>query len=528
MSSILLPALEMAAPTLEWRALAPVLLVFAAACLGILLDAVLPRAYRFLAQMTLVFASVALSFGFLVMNWRAMRQGRLAMGSIMLDGPTYFMWASLLVFGTLAFMIFSERQLNGGASAFAASAASVPGSLEEADASAARREHTEVFPLGLFALGGMMVFLASADLIVMFVALEVFSLPLYLLSGMARRRRLLSQEAALKYFLLGAFSSGFFLFGVAMLYVFSGSFDLHAIHEAVAGNAFSSSNGLLYVGLGFLAIGLLFKVGVVPFHSWTPDVYMGAPTPVTAFMAICTKLAAVGALLRVFYVALDGERWNWQPLFAVLSVITMVVGIIGALTQTDVKRLLAYSSIAHAGFLMTAVVGATQVVPAGQGTSASAIMFYLAAYGFATIGAFGLVTLVRNAAGEDNTIASWAGLARKSPWVAGLMSLFMLSFAGIPLTAGFIGKWAVFTAAWRGGYGWLVVVAVLASLVAVYLYLRLIVVMFAGEPAKGTYVGNASGWTWIPVAIGAVATLWLGIIPDQVMQLATFAGGFLR
>ncbi len=526
MSLYLLPILEMAAPTLEWRALAPVLLVFAAACLGILLEAVLPQAYRFLAQMTLVIASVVLALGFLVINWRGQYGGHLAMGSIMLDGPTYFMWASLLVFGALAFMVFSERQLNGGATTFAASAASVPGSLDEADASAARREHTEVFPLGLFALGGMMVFLASSDLIVMFVALEVFSLPLYLLSGMARRRRLLSQEAALKYFLLGAFSSGFFLFGIAMLFVFSGSFDLRAIHEAVSGNA--GSNGLVFIGLAFLAIGLLFKVGVVPFHSWTPDVYMGAPTPVTGFMAICTKLAAVGATMRVFYVALDGERWNWQPLFAVLAVLTMVVGIIGALTQTDIKRLLAYSSIAHAGFILVAIVGATQVVPAGQGTSASAIMFYLAAYGFATIGAFALVTMVRNAAGEENSIAGWSGLASKSPWVAGLFSLFMLSFAGIPLTGGFIGKWAVFTAAWRGGYWWLVVVAVLASLVAVYFYLRVVVVMFGGQAAKGVYVGNASAWTWIPVIVGAVGTLWLGLLPDSVMQLASFAGGFLR
>ncbi|MDO5533243.1 MAG: NADH-quinone oxidoreductase subunit NuoN [Propionibacteriaceae bacterium] len=527
MSTHVLPVLEMAAPTLEWRALAPVLLVFAAACIGILLEAVLPRAYRFLAQMTLVFASVLLSLGFLVINWRGDYGGRLAMGSIMLDGPTYFMWAALLIFGTLAFMVFSERQLNGGASTFAASAASVPGSVDETDASAARREHTEIFPLGLFALGGMMVFASSSDLIVMFVALEVFSLPLYLLSGMARRRRLLSQEAALKYFLLGAFSSAFFLFGVAMLYVFSGTFDLNGIHAAIAANA-QSSNGLVYIGLGFLAIGLLFKVGVVPFHSWTPDVYMGAPTPVTGFMAICTKLAAVGALLRVFYVALDGERWSWQPLFAILAVLTMVVGIVGALTQSDIKRLLAYSSIAHAGFLLTAVVGATQVVPAGQGTSASAIMFYLAAYGFATIGAFAIVTMVRNAAGEENNIEGWSGLAAKSPWVAGLFGLFMLSFAGIPLTGGFIGKWAVFTAAWRGGYWWLVVVAVLASLVAVYFYLRVIVVMFGGKPAKGVYVGNASAWTWIPIAIGAVATVWLGLVPDQVMQLATFAGGFLR
>ncbi|MFP5417242.1 MAG: NADH-quinone oxidoreductase subunit NuoN [Actinomycetes bacterium] len=526
MTSVLLPVMQMPAPTLEWRALAPVLLVFVAACVGILLEAVLPRAYRFVAQMTLVLASALLALGFLVINWRGAYSGRLAMGSIMLDGPTYFMWAALLVFGTLALMVFAERQLNGGATAFAASAASTPGSLDEAEASAARHEHTEVFPLVLFALTGMMVFLASADLIVMFVALEVLSLPLYLLSGMARRRRLLSQEAALKYFLLGAFSSAFFLFGVALLFVATGSFDLRSIHEALG--AGGVGQGLVVAGLALLAIGLLFKIGVVPFHSWTPDVYMGAPTPVTGFMAICTKLAAVGATMRVFYVALDGERWTWQPLFAVLAVATMVVGVVGALTQTDIKRLLAYSSIAHAGFLLTALVGASQVVPAGQATSAASIMFYLAAYGFATIGAFALVTLVRNPAGEENGLAGWSGLATKNPVVAGLMALFMLSFAGIPLTGGFIGKWAVFTSAWRGGFWWLVVVAVLASLVAAFFYLRVIVVMFGGDPVKGTFVGRATAWTWIPVAVGAVATVWLGVVPDQVMQLASFAGGFLR
>ena len=171
-------------------------------------------------------------------------------------------------------------------------------------------------------------------------------------------------------------------------------------------------------------------------------------------------------------------------------------------------------------FILVAIVGATQVVPAGQGTSASAIMFYLAAYGFATVGAFAIVTMVRNAAGEENTIAGWSGLAAKNPWVAGLFSLFMLSFAGIPLTGGFIGKWAVFTAAWRGGYWWLVVVAVLASLVAVYFYLRVIVVMFGGTAAKGVYVGNASAWTWIPVVIGAVATVWLGHDPQFDVAVA--------
>ncbi|MFV0451517.1 MAG: NADH-quinone oxidoreductase subunit NuoN [Propioniciclava sp.] len=523
---MIMPILEIAAPVLEWRALAPVLLLLLAGCLGILLEAVLPQRARLGAQLTVSFTTLVLAFVSLVLNWRAGIGGSQAEGAIMLDGPSYFGWGSLIVFGTLSLMLFAERQVNGGSSSFAPSAAAVPGSLDERESAQAGREHTEVFPLGLFAIAGMMVFASSTDLITMFVALEVFSLPLYLLSAMARRRRLLSQESALKYFLLGAFSSAFFLFGIALLYVFSGSLNLAGIHGAVTGAVYGQ--GLLIAGLALLSIGLLFKIGVVPFASWTPDVYMGAPTPVTGFMAICTKLAAVGGTLRIFYVALDGERWTWQPLFAILAALTMVVGIVMALTQTDIKRLLAYSSIAHAGFIMTAVVGASQIVPVGQATSATSIMFYLTAYGFATIGAFAVVTMVRNAAGEENTIAGWSGLARKNPLVASLFALFMLSFAGIPLTGGFIGKWAVFSAAWRGGYWWLVVVAALASLVGVWFYLRVIVVMFAGEQAKGVVVARASAWTWIPLSIGAAATLWLGLLPNQTMQLATFAGTFLR
>lgn len=518
--------LEIPAPVIEYKLLAPVLLTFAAAVLGVLGEAVVPRRFRHPAQIGLAFAGLVLAIGYLVVNWRGGRTGILAMGSVTLDGPAYFTWAALLVFGLLALLVFSEQRVNGGATAFAAAASSVPGSVDEAQAANARLEHTEVYPLALFAITGMMVFAASNDLITMFVALEVFSLPLYLMSGMARRRRLLSQEAALKYFLLGAFSSGFFLFGVALLYAYSGSFELRALDAAVTSPVMGQ--GLLFAGLGFVAIGLLFKVGVVPFHSWTPDVYMGAPTPVTGFMAICTKLAAVAATLRVFYVGLGGERWSWQPLFATLAVLTMVVGVVVALTQTDIKRLLAYSSIAHAGFIMTAVVGANQVVPAGQSTSTAAILFYLAAYGFATIGAFAIVTMVRNAAGEENSIAGWSGLARKNPWLAGIFSLFLLSFAGIPLTGGFIGKWAVFASAWRGGYWWLVIVAVVMSLVAAYFYLRVIAVMFVGESARATFVGSASAFTWVPVVVGAIATLWLGLFPDQLMHLASLGGVFLR
>jgi NADH-quinone oxidoreductase subunit N len=214
-----------------------------------------------------------------------------------------------------------------------------------------------VYPLTMFAVAGMLLFPAANDLLTMFVALEVLSLPLYLLCGLARRRRLLSQEAAMKYFLLGAFSSAFFLFGVAMLYGFSGSVGLGAIAAAASSNVTSST--LLYAGIALLGIGLLFKIGAVPFQAWKPDVYQGAPTPVTALMASCTVVAAFGALLRIFYVAFGQLTWTWRPALWVVAILTMVVGAIIAITQTDVKRLLAYSSIAHAGFILTGVVAAS-------------------------------------------------------------------------------------------------------------------------------------------------------------------------
>ena len=366
----------MTAPVIELRALAPVLIVFAGACLGVLVDAIFLtkwRHWRDEIQIALVIGSTVAAFIYVVLNWRQGLGGQLAMGSIMLDGPTAVAWCTLLVFGLLSLLVFRETRVSGGVAVFASAASAVPGSLDEEEADRYRLQQTEVFPLALFALTGMMVFVAANDLLTLFVALEVISLPLYLLVGMARRRRLLSQEASLKYFLLGALSSAIFLFGIAMLYAFAGSFMYSEIATAVGGAP--NGRGLLYIGLILLGVGLLFKIGVVPFHNWTPDVYVGAPTPVTGFMAICTKLAAIMATLRVFYVALGAERWTWQPVFAVLAVMTMLVGGIAALTQRDVKRLLAYSSIAHAGFLLTAVVGASQDGRVGQPTSVAAILF---------------------------------------------------------------------------------------------------------------------------------------------------------
>lgn len=513
-------------PTFEWLELTPLLIVLAGAMLGVLIEALLPRQWRYRSQVALLVITVLAAVVMLVLNWQWGSTGMLAMGSISLDGPTYIAWGSLLVFGLLGILVFAERQLDNGATVFAASASSVPGSPLEAEATQARLEHTEVFPLALFSLSGMMVFASANDLVTLFIALEVMSLPLYVLSSMARRRRLLSQEAGLKYFLLGAFSSAFFLFGMALLYGYAGSFDLGAINDAIASPVYG--RGLLFVGMGMLAVGLLFKIGVVPFHAWIPDVYTGAPTPVTGFMAICTKLAAVVGGVRVFYVALGAERWSWQPLLATLALITMAVGAILALTQTDVKRMLAYSSVAHAGFLLTAVVGALATVPGGQVNSVGSIMFYLIAYGFAVISAFAIVTMVRNAAGEANSLSDWSGLGRSHPALAGIFAFLMLSFAGIPLTGGFIGKWAVFAAAWRGGYWWLVLAAIAFSLVAAYFYIRVIVVMFFGEPNRQVTVGRASGMTWVPVVVGAVATVYLGLFPGQLLDLLAGAEVFWR
>ncbi len=515
------------APTFEWLQLAPILTVLLAACIGIGIEAAVPRRWRFVSQVLLFELAIGVAFVLLVMSWLAPKDslGLMAMDSISLDGPSYLMWGSLLVFGLLSMLVFAERDLNDGASSFAASAASVPGSAAETEATQARHEHSEVFPLALFSLTGMMVFVAANDLLTAFVALEVMSLPLYLLSGMARRRRLLSQEAALKYFLLGALSSAFFLFGMALTYGFTGSFDYGRISDAIADPVYG--RGLLYTGMAFLAIGLLFKIGAVPFHNWVPDVYVGAPTPVTGFMAICTKLAAVGATVRIFYVGFGGERWAWQPLVAVVAVVTMAIGVVVALTQSDMKRLLAYSSISHAGFILVAVVGATAGVT-GQMNSFGSILFYLVAYGFATVAAFAIITMVRNQSGEVHEISGWAGLGRKSPLLAGIFAVLMLSFAGIPLTGGFIGKWAVFSAAWRGGYAWLVLAAVAFSLVAAYVYLRVIVLMFFAEPADGVVVGRASGMTWVPVALGALASAYLGLFPGPLLDLVTSASTFLR
>jgi NADH-quinone oxidoreductase subunit N len=530
-----LPPLD--APHIEYSLLAPLFIISGVAVVGVVVEAVWPRATRFTAQAILAVAGVIAAFVDTVWVYQhldkvdnpELARGVIgAEGALSIDGPGVFTWGILLVFALMSMLLFAERRLEGGLSAFTGRAADAPGSAGEAEAISKRIEHTEVFPLAMFSLVGMMLFATSNDLLTMFVALEVLSLPLYLLCGIARRRRLLSQEAALKYFLLGAFSSVFFLYGIALTYGFAGSFRLSDIDVAVSTR--TGGTNMLLAAIALMIVGLLFKIGAVPFHTWTPDVYQGAPTAVTAFMAAGTKAAAFLAMLRVLFVAFGGSSWDWRPTVIGVAVITMFLGAVVSISQTDVKRMLAYSSIAHAGFLLVGLVGVYGGVAGEERiTSVSSILFYLAVYGVASIGAFAVVTLVRDSGGETTHLSRWAGLGKTSPLLAGSFALFMLSFAGIPLTGGFIGKWSVFTAAWSGGVWPLVVMGVLVSALAAYFYVRVIVLMFFTDPVgDGPTVAVPSALTTVVIAFAVVATVGLGILPGPLLDLAQHAGAFVR
>ncbi|MEW2350766.1 MULTISPECIES: NADH-quinone oxidoreductase subunit NuoN [unclassified Streptomyces] len=534
------PIDKISTPHIEYAQISPVLVVLGAAILGILVEAFVPRRARRTTQLLLSVLALAGAFAAVVVlaaqGYGTTKAHIAAMGALAVDGPALFLQGTILLVGLVAVFTFAEHKLDPEThgkpvDSFAAQPAAVPGSESEQAAVKAGFTTTEVFPLSLFALAGMLVFPAANDLLTLFVALEVLSLPLYLLCALARRKRLLSQEAAVKYFLLGAFSSAFLLFGIALVYGYAGSMSYGVIARVVEGDLTSinpaladtmGNDALLLIGGALIVMGLLFKVGAVPFHMWTPDVYQGAPTPVTGFMAAATKVAAFGALLRLLYVVLPGLRWDWRPVMWGVAIVTMLGGAIIAITQTDIKRLLAYSSIAHAGFILAGVIATN---PDGV----SSVLFYLGGYSFVTIGAFAVVTLVRDAGGEATHLSKWAGLGRRSPLVAAVFGIFLLAFAGIPLTSGFAGKFAVFKAAAEGGAIPLVIVGVLSSAIAAFFYIRVIVLMFFSEPkADGPAVAVPSVLTTTAIALGVVVTVVLGVAPQYFLDLAGSAGVFVR
>jgi NADH-quinone oxidoreductase subunit N len=510
-------------PHLNYKALMPILILLGAAIVGVLIEAFVPRRLRQGVQLATGFGALVAAFIFVILNARgfsATNRGTItADGAVAVDGPALFLQGALILLGAVALLLVAERSVERGG-AFVASAAVTAGT--EMDRAQARREPsaTDVYPLMIFSLGGMLLFVSANDLLTMFVALEVFSLPLYLLCALARKRRLLSQEAAMKYFLLGAFASAFFLFGIALIYGFAGVVGFSGIHDASLTS--SNSPALLFGGFALIAIGLLFKAAAVPFHVWTPDVYQGAPTPITGFMAACTKTAAFGALLRVAYVAFGGVSWEFKIVLGVIAVLTMLVGSVLAVTQTEIKRLLAYSSIANAGYVLVGVLALNR-----DGLSSS--MFYLVAYGFTIIAAFGVVTMVRDADGEATHLSRWAGLGRRSPLYAAVFTFLMLAFAGIPLTSGFTAKFAVFAAAIGGGQTWLVIAGVITSMILAFPYLRVVVLMYLSEPGEQTPTISIPGaLTSAALAVGVLATLVLGLVPTPVLDLANHAAQFLR
>ena len=388
----------------------------------------------------------------------------------------------------------------------------------------------EYYPLLLFAATGMTLLASSNDLIMLFIAVEILSLALYVMSGLAKRD-LNSQESALKYFLLGAFSSALLLYGIALAYGVTGSTNIPEMGAALA--ALSTPDGIMIAALLLLLVGFAFKTGMVPFHFWTPDVYQGAPTPVTGFMAAATKAAAFAAFIRVFVGALAPLQWVWTPVVIGMAVITMLGGAVLAVVQTDVKRMLAYSAIAHAGYVAIGLVSipAEGIDGAGGGgrEAVGAMLLYLLIYAVMSVGSFGVVALFERRARRSMRLQDLRGLGRRYPTPSLMLGLFLISLAGIPGTAGFVAKFAVFRSGIEAGQVGLVTVGVVSSVIAAFFYLRIIASMFVEEESEASLAlpelrvstaGSAG------VAIAAAGVVVLGILPGTLVGIAQQAGTF--
>ena len=385
----------------------------------------------------------------------------------------------------------------------------------------------EYFTLILMTVVGMMFLAKSGNLITAFISLEIFSISLYILCGFSAKHGTgmeqpgdakdlpwecqASQESTVKYLLIGAFGSAILVYGMALMYAGTGTTEIRLIGKLIHENPYSQ-NILVFVGMALMFSGLAFKVSLVPFHSWTPDVYQGAPTPITGFMSVATKAAAFALIARIFFIALPDLQEIWMPFLFGISVLTMLVGNIAAIFQNDVKRMLAYSGIAHAGYLLIGIVANSQ-------DGVASILFYLAVYLFMNVGAFAVAFVMEGEGRESNSIYRFKGLAKRKPLLAAAMSLFMLSLAGFPPTAGFFGKLFVFVAAVKEGYILITVLAVIASMIAVYFYLRVIVMMYFHEGESDEAIDLNRGMAAV-VVVSSVAIISIGIFPSKLMQLA--------
>jgi NADH-quinone oxidoreductase subunit N len=367
----------------------------------------------------------------------------------------------------------------------------------------------EYYALTLFAISGMMLMASAVDLLVMFLALEVLSLSVYVLTGI-RRASIAGAEASFKYFLLGSFSSAFFLDGIAFAFARAESTRLDDLGVALSsGNA---SPTFIVLAVALMAIGFAFKVSAVPFHMWTPDAYEGAPTIVTAFMSTGVKAAAFAAFVRVFLSPLEPLRDQWIPMLTVIAAATMILGTVVGVLQTNIKRMLAYSSIAHAGYIMLGIIATTE-------TGKAAVLFYLLAYAVTNMGALGIVALLGTAHEQHDELRDFAGLWSSRPALAGLMTIFLLSLGGFPPTAGFVGKWYIFSAAVERGHYWLAIIGALTSVVSVFFYLRIVVMMYMTD-GPDMVRPRIPATAMAGLALATIAVLYLGVLPTQVLELA--------
>jgi NADH-quinone oxidoreductase subunit N len=369
----------------------------------------------------------------------------------------------------------------------------------------------EYYAMILFAIVGMMLMGQATDLLVIFLALETMSIAVYILTGI-RRDQQQSTEAAFKYFLLGAFASSFFLYGIAFLYGVTGTTSIDELSSRIAAQSMSG-NPMILLGIGLLVVGFAFKIAAVPFHMWSPDAYEGAPALITGFMSTGVKAAAVAAFARLFLSTLSPMVADWTPILWGIAAATMVVGTVVGVSQTNLKRMLAYSSIAHGGYLLVAIIAANDVGKAS-------LLFYLAAYAVTNVGAFAIIALLGSRHHANDELRDYAGLAASHPGLAALMTIFLLSLGGFPPTAGFIAKWYIFTAAVGAGYYGLAVIGVLSSVVSVYFYLRIVVMMYMSERDARPVPPQISGIAMGGLVASVAAVLFLGVLPAPVIAWA--------
>ncbi len=468
----------------------PELLVITAACVVLVLDPVL-RASDKDGLVWLSLGTLAICMGLTASQMKV--PATIFSGLVVIDAYGAF-WKLLLYFITGLTILLSYSYLK-----------------EE------RLYFGEYYGFILLALSGMMVMVSAADLLTMYLGTELMSLSLYVMVGL-KRAEPRSLEASAKYFVLGAFSSGILLYGISLLYGATGSTKLPDIASAIAGRGFNDP--LLLFSTILLAVGFSFKLAVVPFHMWTPDVYQGAPTSVTAFMAVASKSASFGAFLRVFVEGLGGLKADWSAVFLLLCIATLVLGNVVALVQTNIKRMLAYSSIAHAGYALIGVVAAGRL---GNSSGIASVLLYLALYTFMTFGAFAIVAMLRKGGIEGEEIEDFTGLARRHPLPSLLMLIFMISLAGLPPTAGFVGKLYVFMSAVEAGMTWLAAVALIFAVISAYYYLRVVMVMYMREPSDsaGTVPQLVMSPTLSIVLVCTVAGVVIfGVYPNPLVNLA--------